>query len=301
MAFFISRNVSFPLIALTLFASKEINIIRIIKIHLGISLILFTLVIGLAVFDFMPSTNIIDTRNIDGIHVLRYNLGFGSPNGAFIYYLPILTSAIFLVRNLYLKVIIYLVLFSVAIAIHYYTLSRTGFFSSIVLFVLLWILPFAKFEKLSFFRFIFKNIIAFFLLITLLIATLFNNPTFNEILAFRPGYWLLHFLQEVYQYNLWGYPWNPYYQDLVSSVPMDNSYLAMVLSKGIIFSIFIYVLYKIGLTKLIFHQQYKKIAISLAILVFGLFENILFIVGFNISLFILYHEIIHQKKTDLNE
>ena len=291
IAFILKRNISFPLIALTTISSKDIDLKKIIQFHFAVSITLFFIVLALGMVDLMPSTKVVDTRITDGYRIIRHNLGFGSANGAFLFFFPILTSAIFLLENRYYKVITFPILFLFIHIIYMNTLSRTGFYSSIFLFILLIISAFGKFRTNKFQGFILKNIIVLFLTLSIIVAMFFNTPKWNSILALRPNYWLVHLLQGVYKFNLWGYPWNEKYRLQISEIPLDNSFLSMILSKGAIFSIIIYLFYFFGIKKILGQGAYKSLIILFAILTFSFFENTLFIVAFNISFFILYHSI----------
>ncbi len=248
----------------------------------------------------MPSSFSIDSRIVHGHRLTRYNLGFGSANGAFIFFFPILTSALYLINDKRNLLITYPLLMGVILLIYYFTKSRTGFITSILLFVIMPLQANVRFFNLKVLKLILRNIVLVFIIISVLIAVFLSMSIYNELLAYRPGYWLIHLLQGVYHYNLFGYPWNEYYQGMVTKIPLDNSYISLVLAKGLIFTFIIYLFYYKGMALLLKFRETKSIIIILSIFVFGLFENTFFVVGFNISLFIIYH-IIHLEYIKGNE
>ena len=262
----------------------------------------YFLIVSLNLFDFMPSSFLVDTRIVQGHQITRYNLGFGSANGAFIFFLPILTSALYLTKAKKNLLIVFPLLIIAVSLIYYFTLSRTGIITSLFLFLML-ILP-GKEKLLSskILKGILKNVVLVFILISIAIAVFLSLTFINELLAFRPGYWLIHILQGVYHYNLFGYPWNEHYQSLVTKIPLDNSYIGMILAKGLVFSFLIFAYYYKGMAVLLSNKELVSIIIILSIFIFGLFENTFFVVGFNISLFIIYHSINldYDKKQKFN-
>ncbi|MBN1969110.1 MAG: hypothetical protein JW870_07060 [Candidatus Delongbacteria bacterium] len=296
MSFIITKNVTFAVISLALFSSKNINTKLIIKIYLLISSVLFLSILVFATLDLMPSISAIDTRIVDGKTLLRYNLGFGSPNGPFLFFMPIFLSTSILYSQKLANTVLYSILIIIVLIINNYTLSRTGFYSSFSFFILLLGFHLFHFERYSLIRFVLKNIIPVLILVSISIALFMNTPAINSILAHRPGYWLLHITGEVYTYNLWGYPWDDEYRRLITEIPLDNSFLSMILSKGAIFSFSVYLFYYKGIQGLLKAKENNYLAAILTTLIFALFENTLFVIGLNFTFFILYHSYLDEKK-----
>ena len=300
-AFAISQNISFPLISLSIISSKDIGLKTIIKFHLALSIFLFITVVISNSLGWMPSTDQLDFRISNGKYLTRYNLGFGGANGAFLFYFPIITSAVFVSESKYCKWVNYTLLLLFALIINNYTLSRTGLYSTIAFYLLLFTIPKIKFENYKTVSFLIRISLLIFVLLSILSALFLNNSIWNERLALRPSYWLVHIMQKVYTYNFWGTPWNSNYQELITRIPLDNSFLAMILAKGAIFSLFVFLLYFYGLKTLLNENDGKSISIILAILLFSFFENTLFVVAFNISYFILYHNIIQTRNASTQD
>lgn len=228
------------------------------------SLLLFLVIVGSHfVFGF---NNQFDTSiwRIDSV-VNRSSIGFQQPNQAMISWFGVFLG--FILNVNFRKKIAYFLIFLSTCMVYLQTKSRTGF---IILIIIL------------FFMFIFKSklnnevpVLLKYLLVLLPIVlfcvsiwlvTQSNNLRLNSLLSGRPALYKQFF--DSIGITVWG-------NSSIEDQMLDNSYLSILLGKGIIFTIF----YLITLIYLIFSTKklsFKNFIVLSLFFVYGVTETLLF-------------------------
>lgn len=255
-------------------------------------LIFHTLLLILGVIQ----TSVVTSYTSDGSVVVRNSLGFSNVNSYLVYLSPVLLGTVYLVDNARKCRFIIAVSMLLCVFIYYLTGARTGAIALLVALSLLFF--YTLFEKASFFRFLQKLAPASFLIFTILsilIAYIYGESTNNisELLSRRPEYWL-YALNNTNQ--IWGGGGNLQLNSY-SNVPIDNAYISILFSHGLISVFFLALLYGSFMFHLTKSGDTKMQIVSLAFLVYGLAEaNCSAIYNFTFALvFIhLFHSNIFQ-------
>lgn len=250
------------LFAISYFTFKD-SVNKYINTFFKWSLILFLITIFMDIIGVLPTNY--SYRNVDGIYVIRKNLGFPGINSLFLCLAPIILS--FWVKygkkiNKGKRLIIVFLMFLLCLIFYKYTLSRTGFLCMIILFTFI---TFPRIIDNKIAAFIFKYQYFLFALFSIFIAMKFGNPYdngINEILSHRPYYWNLYVSNM--RISLLG-------NELNSNLPLDNTYLTFLYIYGFISYLIISILHIITFKQV---RSNFYIYVSLAVFaIYGLFEN----------------------------
>lgn len=234
-------------------------------------------------------------RFINGQYIARETFGFANPNSVFLFSLPIFAGYIFLRFDKY-NIWDRLIIVGTTIYIYKNTMSRTGFFTMILALIIVEILKFIDLNKYPISKKIIRLIPIIFLVLSIIVGTLFKNNTFlNKALASRPSHWNSYLFGEGSLLTLFGNKFSP---DMKILHPLDSSYIYIISILGITSLVFfMYLLYK-GLD--IFIKNNKKIYIVIVIifLVYSFAENILLEAGYNFTIVLLIKHIIIDDKNN---
>lgn len=285
ITYIFSRNAEFLIIVLYLLLSKTIKVEKYCFYYFLINIIFFSIVLICNKFGFIHSSDIY-YRLVDGMKENRNDYGFGNPNSVFVFMIPIFTYYIYRRFDCWniLDTIFYI---SLNTLVYSLTLSRTGLLVNIIALIFIYLIK-TKLRysvKLGIRCLIFFTIIA-----SVLIAYHgHDDVVLNYLLSNRPMYFW-EYLSENFSYtSILGQP----VENDFNSLPLDNSYIPLLIYKGIIPVTFVVLFYFYGLKKVTKDSIY---IISLYILIYSIFENVLLNIEFNLSLFLIYSEIVKSKK-----
>ncbi|MGL6107512.1 polysaccharide polymerase [Romboutsia sp.] len=227
-----------------------------------------------------------------GMYIQRETFGFGNPNSVFLFLLPIFAGYIYLRFDKY-NWIDRIILIATTFYIYNKTMSRTGFITILGALVFVDILRFIDLKKYPILGKGIKLMPIIFLIMSVLIGTVFSNLTFlNKALASRPLHWKAYLIEPGSMFTLFG---NKISSEMKSMHPLDSSYIYILAILGIVSVIFfMYLLYK-GLDLFIKENNKKYIAIVVMFLVYALAENILFEVGYNFTIVLLLKYIMNNN------
>lgn len=250
------------LFAISYFTFKD-SINKYINTFFKWSLILFLMTIFMDIIGVLPTNY--SYRNVDGIYVIRKNLGFPGINSLFLCFTPIIAS--FWIKygkkiNKGRKLIVIFLMFLLCLIFYKNTLSRTGFLCMIIL---LTFITFPRIINNRIVTFIFKYQYFLFAIFSIFIAVKFGNPydnRINEILSHRPYYWNLYVSNM--KIGLLG-------NELNNSLPLDNSYLTFLYIYGLISYLIISVFHIITFKEI--RANFYMYASLAVFAIYGLFEN----------------------------
>ncbi len=278
-------NPEFAILILYLINSKKIKKSNYVNFFLIVNLLFFITIILLNKLNLIPSQDI-HYRLIDDIKTTRDDLGFQNPNSVFLYFTPIILSYIYIryQKWSFLDTIIYC---SVVYFIYSISLSRTGLAVNSITILMIY----AAKKIPNTITTLTKYSIILFFTITLIISIFFyDSPILNLILSNRPYIWHEYFINTLSLQSIIGQP----LADKSKALPLDNSYVPLVIYQGVSYMLFIFSLYLKGLSSNKLGME--VFIISLYILCYSMFENILFNLEFNITLVLLYLSIRNKNE-----
>ncbi|MDX7425546.1 hypothetical protein AB7W80_11930 [Providencia rettgeri] len=278
-------NPEFIILVLYLLNSKKISKEKYINLIFIISFLYFLAIVLLNHLNILPSQDI-HYRLIDNIKENRDDLGFKNPNSVFLYFTPIALCYIYkrFERWNYIDTMLYI---AVIYIIYSISLSRTGLAVNSISLISIYLIKLIP-NAMSLLT---KNSILIFSFITLIIAVYFyDDYILNYALSNRPYIWNSYLSNELSFQSVIGQP----LEDKENLLPLDNSYIPLLIYHGFFYIIFIFYLYLTGLNKKKIEPQ--VFILSFYILCYSLFENVLFNLEFNITLVLLYLSIRNNKK-----
>ena len=240
------------------------------------SSIMYIATICLYFFGILKDNSLI--RMSSNGYIIRHSFGFTHPNGIFMFYIPILLSAYLLEDN---KKKFYIIFSALSIILYKISLSRTGIYCVIILFVL----DIIK-EKIDY-----KKIIGFlpliFLGLSYFIATKYGisrSNNINILLSGRPYLWN-RIIQNANMFTMFG-------SNVLKDLYLDNFYLAMIYRCGLYSSLLYYYILVFGVRNI----DNKKVLVSIMIfMIYGLAESNTLIGSINFTLALLVYSIIQGK------
>ncbi|MEG0523165.1 MAG: hypothetical protein RR435_04430 [Erysipelotrichaceae bacterium] len=241
------------------------------------SAICFSSVIILSNLNIISSHEL--NRIVDNDITVRTSLGFEHVNAAFLHYFIILTLWYILFDN---NMKFYIFNIIIIMFLMQKTLCRTGFYCSIIFLVLTFIKS-RYFEKfiLMFTKYIFPvfSFISFYIAINYSVY----NVSFNNALSQRPLYWNYCF-EHLNQFSLIG-------NEINLNVTIDNMFINIYFSYGIIVFLMFLVVYVYGLKNI---RDYKMCLVMITFGIYGLFESNHFYY-LNYTLFIIFGYLINSN------
>lgn len=161
----------------------------------------------------------------------------------------------------------YIILLFSSIFIYYQTKSRTGFI--IILLILLFIFLFRKYldkNVPNLMKLVLVNFPLLLLIVSIWLISQSNNATLNSLLTGRPALYKQYF--DLAGITVWG-------NKIIENKMLDNSYLSMLLGKGIVFT----GLYIITLMYLVISAKkisFRTYIVLMLFFIYGLTETMLF-------------------------
>lgn len=227
-----------------------------IKCFFITSLCMYIFTIVLNQFGIIASNDALRSSDLNS--TVRYSLGFGHVNSVFLYYLPIAYSFYYLFSDKkYTKIIILLS----TIVLFLLSNCRTGFVFSILFILVSFINP----EKISMFLRKYSKYLFFTLTIVSIVCAVIFGTTksniFNQLLSGRL-YNAFYYIEKGYMFSLFG-------SGVKLTLPLDNFYINLLVTRGIIIYFFYLFLYQKG-TSLV--KDYKLIIIICFFLLYGMSE-----------------------------
>lgn len=282
-----TRKIDFDKLIKTIFATKII----------GVTMVVLLWICGIV------STNEFYRINNNGELIKRYTLGFIHPNVAFLnFYLLVLMYLYIRFEKLNLKD--YIGILTITLLIYRLTDSRTGVISVLIAIILAFVL---RYKLLIKFKFI-KNIIVLIPLIcgigSVFLCKIYSNNNYllnsiNNILTGRLE--LGNRFLSIYNIKLLG-------QKVIegsslngSYLRIDNGYIKLILSYGIVIFI-IYIILQIKILKKYTFRtyEYKKVLLIVSFSIYGLTEVYIYNAFINISLLFL-SELLYKKDESLDK
>lgn len=279
---------------LFILCAKYLNIKDFLNKLFGLTFFIFSIDVCIFLFNYFNETATYQSYIENGVEIIRYDFGHPSVNAI------ALKAFVFIYLYLFFrkKINIWDVTFLIVIAyfIYNFSLSRTSLFVSILTVLLVYLHQYINFLYLKSIQFIFYMS---FSILTLL--------SYFSVIYYGKGIMFLDIVNQItsrrlsYAYRLFNdvgislFPRNikPYIQENLN--PVDNFYIYMIFSSGVLFSVFfIFVLSK--LMKVFLEQKlYKEAIIFLCIGVYALSERMLFDIANNLLLIFLVLLIFRQK------
>lgn len=274
-------NILFSLIVAMLFLTDNKPVYAIIKYYL-ISLMIIFLMTNIGGYLGILETAKL-SRVVDNVYIQRKGLGFTHPNIAFLYYFYIILGYYYINKNI--KLFFSVTIISL-IVMYKITLCRTGLVCMLIFLLSILCLRKSKYIKIN--RYIFSIL----LFLTIILAYSFgdyNNPL--NILSSNRLYLWNHYISNGSIFNIFGNKLDSYYI-------IDNMYLHIILSYGVIILFCYSVIYYISGKKI--EKNIKLSIIFNVVLIYGIFESHTFNSGIN---FILTIQILYiiSKNNALNE
>lgn len=209
---------------------------------------------------------------------IRHSLGFTHPNSIFMFYIPIVLCAYLLENN---KKKFYIIFTILSLVLYKLSLSRTGIYCIIILFVL----DILK-NKLNYKKII-KWIPLVFFCVSYFLAIKYGaskNDSFNIILSNRPYLWN-RIIKSANIFTIFG-------SNVLSDLYLDNFYLAMVYRCGLYSALLYYFILIFGIRNINNNKVYVSI---LVFMIYGLAESNTLIGSINFTLAFLIFSIIQNK------
>ena len=211
-------------------------------------------------------------------YIIRHSLGFTHPNSVFMFYIPIVLCAYLLDDK---KKRFYVIFSFVSLILYKLSLSRTGIYCIVILFVL----DFFK-DKINY-----KKIISWLPLLffgaSYFLATKYGvtkNNEINILLSNRPYLWNI-IIENANMFTIFG-------SNVLNEVYLDNFYLALVYRCGLYSALLYYFILIIGIKNINNNKVYVSILIFM---IYGLAESNTLIGSINFTLAFLLYSIIHNK------
>lgn len=221
------------------------------------SIICFVFTLILNLMGILEVDNII--RNVNGVIIARYTLGFRHPNEVFLFFLPIVLSGFCLFSD---KKMFYILTIISASLLYKFTDSRTGFYVVIIFLI------FVLFRKIFTKKLIKKAIPVLFLILTIfsIFLAMFygenRNNKISRILSGRPYYWNYYVENETLI--------TPFGNNIVEEQVIDNFYIYLLVQLGLVGYIIYFIIYYVSLKNL--NYDYKYLIVATIFLIYGLFE-----------------------------
>lgn len=281
---YLSKSIDFIVVLLISLMFYRDNLRDFFKIYFISSLTCYLLTIFLYFIGILEN-NSIRRFTEDGV-VVRNSLGFSHVNGVFKNFLPIVLSGYFLVKEKNIRKY-NLFIFIISTILFMISNSRTGY---ICILIYLLSTSFADIMKFKIIRGSIKYMFIICTVITLCITGVAgksaDNPI-NELLSDRPVIWN-YYINQLGLLNIINFN--------VTSIHMDNTYLAYLVNFGIAIFICIFLL-KYFATKKI--QNHKILIIILILSIYGIFENgISYNIDFSLIIQFIY---LFSCETEKNE
>lgn len=211
-------------------------------------------------------------------YLIRHSLGFTHPNSIFMYYIPIVLCAYIINNN---KIKFYSIFSILSLILYKLSLSRTGIYCIIILFIL----DIFK-GKLNYKKIISWLPLLFFCASYLLAIKIgiSKNNDINILLSNRPYLWN-KIIENGNIFTLFG-------SNVSNELYLDNFYLAIIYRCGLFLSLLYYFILIFGVK----HINNNKIIVAIFIfMIYGLAESNTIIGSINFTLTLLLYSIIHNK------
>lgn len=257
------------------------DVYGLIKDYTRISLFFFITTIILSYLHIVDSHDAV--RMVDGVLINRSSLGFTNVNHVFSFFISIVLG-IYIINEYKSKIKVASIILIASTLLYMVTNCRTGFFSVLVLVVLMFFedFVFEKGNRIGYVLFILFTILSF------AIGILWGSTPYNavnEMLTNRPFAWFTHISS--FPLSILGNP----------TAKVDNTYLWLIYRHGLIIYLF-YLFMSIRSQR--FFRNNKRLFISFVIIsMYGIFENLLNY-AFNV-VFIMQIMVLLDKKLGLEE
>ena len=216
--------------------------------------------------------------------IMRNSLGFSHVNQTFLYLLPIIFSSYILYFDKHRKKYS-IVIFFIATILYLITNCRTGYFSVIVFLILINL----KVKKRNHNVNLTSLIFLLFTICSIFITKKYGangSNTINHILSLRP-YYLFYYLNNFSLVTIKG-------GNFISTIPMDNVYIYLLLEKGIIIYLFYLLVIHYYFSKCEYDKHIENIIY--ASLLYGLFEAYIILPSINFVFVLILMKVIEYRK-----
>lgn len=264
-------NILLPFIVSLLFLTDNNPVYKIVKYYLISLSIAFFGTVLCGYLGILESAKL--SRVVGNIYIQRNSLGFSHPNTAFLYFFYIILGYYYISKNTKLFFIVTIIS---SFIVYKMTLCRTGFICIIIF--LLSVLILSKLKKMRIIRYLFPILFIF----TLILAYKFGdyNSFLNQLSSNRLYLWK-YYISNHLVFNISG-------NKLVPSYIIDNLYLNIILSFGIVGLILYVIMYYFSGRNV--EKNIKLSIIFNIVLIYGIFETHTINSGINflITIQILY-------------
>ncbi len=261
------------ILAMTLINSNFYDFLRKFMIS---SSVMFIITICLYYLGFLNDNYLI--RMTTSGYAIRHSLGFTHPNSVFMYFLPIVLCNYILIED---KKKFYIVFLTLSFILYYISLSRTGIYCVILLFIL------DKMKNKINMKTIIRYLPIILFFASYLIAIKFGNARNNHInilLSDRPYLWN----QIISNLKIF----TPFGTNALTEVNLDNFYLSIVYRNGLFNTLIYYFILFFGMKNI----RNKKVCVSIIVFMFyGIAESNTIIGSINFTLAILLYSILNRE------
>jgi hypothetical protein len=217
-------------------------------------------------------------RTTSNGYIIRHSLGFTHPNSIFMFYIPIVLCAYLLENN---KKKFYVIFTILSLVLYKLSLSRTGIYCIILLFIL------DIFKKKINYKKIISWLPLMFFAASYFIAIKYGNSksdAINVLFSNRPYLWN-RIIENANMFTVFG-------SNVLSDLYLDNFYLAMVYRCGLYSTLLYYFILIFGMKNINNNKVYVSVLIFM---IYGLAESNTLIGSINFTLAFLLYSIIGNK------
>lgn len=294
---FFSKNLSVINLTLILLVFNNINLRLVLNVIFLISIILCLSIIFIFLFDYAAGNA---EYLLDTVYGIRYTFGFENPNS--------FPTKLFLciILYLYLRKRINLIDVAVSVVISFgiYTLSgsRTYLIMVLISTILLYIHQFAYYLKNKLVQVLAKNCFLILGVISIFSGMYYIEyaeilQPMNELLSGRIS--MANIVLSEFEIKFLGQDIQPFLEN--RGIVLDNFYISLILTTGIIFFIFLYFsIYKL-FSVFITCNLYKEVLVFIVFLIYGITEKTFLDISSNFSLLFFSILIYKQKILELRK
>ena len=280
ISYFFTKREGVLLTIITIVSLKNVPYKRVLCLAFSLRCIIFILLVTLSLTGIIENVETVHWRDEVGF-ITRYALGYDHPNllHTNFFILVILFIYLFYER---LNVISYILMLGINYFIYTFSISRTGFYSTILVVIVTIFLKKRLINKRIFYN-ICKIAIPFSILFTIITAFGYNNfeviKGLDRLFSGRIFY---------SNYFLTYYNWNLFGRSLTNdSNLLDNGYVVLMINYGIVvFLIYVLGYYKV-IKKFIKLQMDKELLMICFFSIYGITEGFLPNIFLNLSLIFL--------------
>lgn len=283
--------VSNIILILLMFTGQNVKPEKTAKVIFITSLLAFLFVIlSYYFFSFNVANDYLSYRMYTTDSVFRRSLGFSTPNRTMLHWIIIVLSYAYIQKKIRISNIIFVIIGS--FEMYKLTDSRTGFYLIVFLILMQIIISFKLRGKPGKMALHIISLIPMILtIISLIVTVCYNSAWINNLFSGRIYLYEQYFQQ--YKITMLG---NVGVENMTNFLPLDNSYIYILLSKGIIYYILFF-----GIVTLVIRKgrniiDWNDIAIFILVIIYAVTETLLNKLDITFILIILGNKMFYSYK-----